>query len=166
VIAAAPAQTASRVDAERALYRPEVFQYQRSLALGEPVDERPLPTLWCIAPAALLVIIYWLYASATYHPRASGTASRGGGPAVVVVSVSAANRDFGDLRGGEQATIRIGAGTPHRLTVRSSRAAPCAAFQRCVEIEGQVDGPADSLAIPADTAVPAELVLPARAVAR
>lgn len=163
--AATPAPAASRVDAERALYRPEVFQYQRSLALGEPVDERPLPALWCIAPAALLVIIYWLFASATYHPRASGTASRAGGPAVVVVSVSAANRDFVDLRGGEEATIRIGADT-HRMTVRSTRAAPCAAFRRCVEIEGHVDGPAASLAIPADAAVPVELVLRARAVVR
>jgi hypothetical protein len=167
VTAAAPAAPAARrVDVERALYRPEVFEYQKSLALGEPVDERPLPALWCVVPAALLLVLYWLFASATYHPHASGTASRGAGPDSVVLSIAAPGREFVDVPAGEQATIRMGDGAPHRVIVRQTRAAVCAASRRCVEIEGRIDGPADSLAIPAGASVPAEVVLSARAVAR
>lgn len=160
------AQAAPRVEVERTLYRPEVFQYQRSLALGEPVDDRALPALWCVLPAALLVVIYWLFASTTYHPRASGTASRGAGKDIVVLSIAAPDREFVNVQAGEEATIRIGGGAPHRMIVRRTRAALCAASRRCVEIEGRVDGPADSLAIPADAAVPVQVVLSARVVVR
>lgn len=164
--AASAAQAARRVDVERALYRPEVFQYQRSLALGEPVDERPLPALWCVLPAALLLVLAWLFASATYHPRARGTASSGPGPDTVVLSVAAPGREFADVQAGEEATIRIGEGAPHRMIVRRTRVAVCAASTRCVEIEGRIAGPADSLAIPAGAAVPAEVVLSARTAVR
>ena len=157
---------ASRVLVERALYRPEVFEYQRSLALGEPVDERALPARWCVLPATLLVALYWLFTSATYHPRARGTASAGDGPGTVVVSLAAPERAFADLEAGAEATIRIAGGAPHRMMVRRARASPCAASPRCVEIEARVDAPADSIAIPGRAAVPAEVVLSARSVIR
>jgi hypothetical protein len=164
--AASTAPTAHRVDVERALYRPEVFQYQKSLALGEPVDERPLPALWCVVPAALLLVLYWLFTSAVYHPRASGSASRGAGADIVVLSIAAPGREFVDVQPGEEATIRIGEGTPHRMIVYRIRAAVCATSPRCVEIEGRLDGPVDSFAIPAGASVPAEVRLSARAVVR
>jgi hypothetical protein len=147
-----------------------VFQYQKSLALGEPVDERPLPVLWCVVPAALLVVLYGLFASATYHPRATGTASRGAGPDIIVLSIAAPGREFVDLQAGDAATIRIGDGAPHRMIVQRTRAAACAASRRCVEIEaridGRIDGPADPSAIPAGASAPAEVLLAARAVVR
>jgi len=160
------AQAARRVDVERALYRPQIFQYQRALALGEPIDERALPTMWCVIPAALVLVIYWLFASATYHPRANGTASRGSGPDIVVLSIAAPGREFIDVQTGAEAMIRIGGGGAHRMIVQRTSAALCAVSPRCVEIEGRIDWRADSPAIPAGATAPAEVVLAAHSTLR
>ncbi len=150
---------ARRLDVERELYRPEVFQYQRSLVLGEPVDERSLHTWWCVLSVALLIGIYGLFATTTYRPRVTGTAAMGDAPGLVVFSSSTSDRELVGIQVGEDATIQLDDGPPHRLLV--IRAVPCPA-RRCVEVEGRIDEHAAS-SIPAGAVVPATVVLAARA---
>jgi hypothetical protein len=154
----------TRVDNERALYRPEVFRYQRGLAFEEPVDERALPLLWCLVPAALLAVVYGLFAAATYQPRAVGTASVGADAATVLLSVPGGDEALEALRPADRLTISFG-GVPgtHRMVVGQVRSVPCGAVHVCVELHGRVEDPPGSLAAMTGRQVPAEVRLAPRA---
>ena len=61
--------TDSRIDRERALYRPEVFENYKYRLYGSPSLSRPPSVMWLLIAVAVTTFIYFSYLTVEFSPQ-------------------------------------------------------------------------------------------------
>jgi hypothetical protein len=121
---------------ERGLFRPEVFDYQRRRAFGEPVDIRPLSPLWCLVPASALIALCASLSLLTYQPSLAAQVSAD--PEGQTGRVSMVNQAdlLGELRPGGELRFEVDH-RPYSMQILERGTAPCGPAMQCLEVKGR-----------------------------
>ncbi|ATB39201.1 hypothetical protein CYFUS_004642 [Cystobacter fuscus] len=155
----------SRIGEERALFRAEVFKYQKTRFYGIPVNGKPLSSVWLLVPTAALLLLYYAFLTSTYQPRVSARLSQQQGAGTVVVSVAARQELLEGIGPGDEVRLELEGGQrSYPLRVSGKSRGACALGPGCTQVEGRIVGVTADSEIHLPRTAEAALVLPPRAV--